>query len=177
MNTIEWTLEGNSCVLNLGNQRLVELITQCDTHFYALILTKPYTISTAYWGKDTYTVMYKGNKIACLYHKDSNSSGNIAFNDQQLFNYQYHHKRGLRIFSKNFEEDAIIYQRDNSSVKSRLSVRIGLEMTNLDVDRLLLLITLGKLLFEYLCNHTNMGDANNIGTRITEIEQNSFQLS
>jgi len=177
MNTIEWTLEGNSSMLKLGAECLVELITQCETHFYAFILTKPYAISCKYWGREMYTVTYKSNKIATLYHKKGNSTGNIDFNNKISVNYQYHPKKGLSIFFKNFTDDAIIYKRNTEDTKQAMSVRIGIEMTNLDMECLLLLITLGKLLYDYFLQEEQAEDMYNTSSSFRGANLKNYHLS
>lgn len=150
MNTIKWTLEGNSEVLKLGNQCLVELITQCDDTYFALILTNAYTINYKHWGKDIYIVTYKGLKVASVFHKYMKKKGAIQFADSEIFHYSFQPKIGLFIYRKHLNNDSIIYQSNTTNALQEHSIRIGGTMIDLPEDRLLLLITLGKLLFKQI---------------------------
>lgn len=177
MSNIKWAVEGNSDVLKLGKERLVELITQCDDTFYALILTDTYAISYKHWGKDVYTITCKGITVATFFHKNNHSAGSIQFADSEMFQYSFQSQRGLAIYYDYINDDAIVYKSNKMDGQEELSIRIGETMIDLPIERLLLLITLGKILYKFMKQQNNATDKTMLGSNILETVPSLSHLS
>jgi len=157
MSQLFWKKNSNhSSVLSNGTLDLVHLSFQENGKSIFSISNNKYHIELKGFWLPQYVITSNNNVILSVKHDFWGSSGTISFNDGTSYKCKYSGttSRSLAFLSNEYELLTYQFNLNNGIIKIQL--RIGTEL--IDADKLLILCTLGYVMYSNILSEGEMSD-------------------
>lgn len=155
MGNLTWTKSGDQYLLASPKQELVKLRYQSigKTTFWLNEVT--YEVKRSEFSNRRYTVYASDQQVLSLRNNFWGSKGIIQFPDGTQYLSDYTRKNTLTLHFLDPDTEILSYSVETSSGRQQVVLNLGWAL--LDADRLLLLATLGMVIFLNIFNEFNDG--------------------
>ena len=153
MENLSWTKSGNHYLMASTSQEFVKLQFQTTGESTFWMNEERYKVKKSGFWNQRYTVYTDNKEVLTLTHNFWGSKGTIHFSDGTQYQSDYAHKNILTLLFLDQHTEILRYSVDSKNGKHQAVLNLGLALV--DADRLLLLATLGMVIFLNIFNEFN----------------------
>ncbi len=156
MNKLTWNKTGDAYFLSSPTEEMVKLQFELNSNTLFWLNHEVYEVKRAGFWNQRYTVYKNSQELLSVSHNFWGSKGTIKFSDGTQYTIDYKYKNTLTLQFLEGSTEILSYHVATDNGRSETVFNLGFAL--LDAERLLLLATLGMVMFQSIFNEFKEDD-------------------